>query len=108
MRKMATDSDGDRYVAERSVGDATVKVLPDTIQKERQDDGTVIWLTATYEVAGPDGEVGGIIVRNANSSYDVPEKAQRPGSSPGRQPRQRPAAAAAAPGAARELGAAAR
>jgi hypothetical protein len=79
MRKMATDSDGDRYVAERSVGDATVKVLPDTIQKERRDDGTVIWLTATYEVAGPDGEVGGVIVRNANGTYDVPDKAQRAG-----------------------------
>src|SRR5438094_4638030 len=79
MRKMATDSDGDTYVAERSVGDATVRVLTDTIQKERHGDGTVIWLTATYEVAGPDGEVGGIIVRNANGVYDVPEKAQRVG-----------------------------
>lgn len=79
MRKMATDSDGDRYIAERSVGDATVRVLPDTIQKERRSDGTVIWLTATYEVTGPDGEVGGIIVRNANGTYDVPDKAQRVG-----------------------------
>ena len=79
MRKMATDSDGDRYVAERTVGDATIRVLTDTIQKERRDDGTAIWLTATYEVCGPDGEVGGIIVRNANASYDVPDKAQRVG-----------------------------
>ena len=79
MRKMATDSDGDTYVSERSVGDSTVRVLPDTIQKERRGDGTAVWLTATYEVAGPDGEVGGIIVRNANSTYDVPEKAQRVG-----------------------------
>lgn len=76
---MATDNDGDSYVAERSVADCTVKVLPDTIQKERRSDGTAVWLTATYEVAGPDGEVGGIIVRNASGLYDVPEKAQRIG-----------------------------
>jgi hypothetical protein len=76
MRKMATDSDGDRYVAERSVGDATVKVLPDTIQKVRRD-GTAYWTQATYEVRGPDGEVGGIIIRNASGLYDVPDKAER-------------------------------
>jgi hypothetical protein len=79
MPKMATDSDGDPYVAERSVGDATVKVLTDTIVKQRRDDGTAVWLTATYEVTGPDGEAGGIIVRNASGVYDVPEKAQRVG-----------------------------
>jgi hypothetical protein len=78
MRKMATDSDGDSYVAERSVGDATVRVLTDTIQKERRGD-TTIWTRATYEVCGPDGEVGGIIVRNASGLYDVPDKAQRVG-----------------------------
>ena len=79
MRKMATDSDGDTYVSERSVGDAVVRVLPDTIQKERRGDGTAVWLTASYEVCGPDGEVGEIIVRNASGTYDVPEKAQRVG-----------------------------
>jgi hypothetical protein len=78
MRKMATDSDGDRYISERSVGDATVRVLTDTIQKERRGD-TDVWTRATYEVCGPDGEVGGIIVRNASGLYDVPDKAQRVG-----------------------------
>jgi hypothetical protein len=78
MRKMATDSDGDSYVAERSVGDATVRVLPGTIVKERRG-STAIWTAASYEVCGPGGEVAGTITRNSNGSYDVPGKASRVG-----------------------------
>ena len=78
MRKMATDSDGDSYVAERTVGDATVKVLTGTIQKERHGD-VAVWTHAEYEVTGPDGQPGDNIVRRANGSYDVPGKAERVG-----------------------------
>jgi hypothetical protein len=78
MRKMATDSDGDSYVAERSVGDATVTVLTGTIRKERRGD-TAVWLSATYTVTGPDGQAGDDIVRNASGLYDVPGKASRVG-----------------------------
>jgi hypothetical protein len=73
MRKMAKDSDGDSYVAERSVGDATITVLTGTIRKERRGD-TAIWLSATYTVTGPDGEAGADIIRNAHGLYDVPDK----------------------------------
>jgi len=76
MRKMATDSDGDSYVAERTVGDATVKVLTGTIQKERHGD-VAVWTHAEYEMTGPDGQPGDNIVRRANGSYDVPGKAER-------------------------------
>ena len=78
-RIIATDDDGDRYVAERTVGDATIRVLTDTIRKQRRDDGTAYWTQATYGVRGPNGEVGDDIIRNANGSYDVPGKAQRLG-----------------------------
>jgi hypothetical protein len=78
-RIMATDDDGDRYVAEQTVGDATVRVLPGTIDKRRREDGTAYWEQATYEVCGPGGDVAGVIVRHANSTFDVPEKAQRVG-----------------------------
>ena len=40
---MATDDDGDRYVAEQTVGDATVRVLTGTIVKRRREDGTAWW-----------------------------------------------------------------
>ncbi len=78
-RIMATDDDGDRYVAEQTVGDATVRVLTDTIQKQRREDGTAYWVTATYGVRGPGGEVGDDIIRRANGLYDVPGKAERVG-----------------------------
>src|SRR5262249_4183600 len=78
MRKMATDSDGDSYVAERSVGDATVKVVTGTIVKERHGD-TAVWTHAEYEGTGPGGQPGDNIVRGANGSYDVPGKAERVG-----------------------------
>jgi hypothetical protein len=73
-RIMATDADGDSYVAERSVGDATVTVLTGTIRKERRDDGTAYWATATYTVTGPDGQAGEDIIRLASGLYDVPAK----------------------------------
>ncbi len=76
---MATDDDGDRYVAEQTVGDATVRVLTGTIVKRRREDGTAWWEQATYEVRGPGGEAGDNIIRRANGTYDVPGKAQRVG-----------------------------
>ena len=79
MRKMATDSDGDSYVAEQTVGDATVRVLTDTIVKRRRDDGAAYWEQATYQVRGPGGEAGDDITRRANGTFDVPGKAHRVG-----------------------------
>jgi len=73
---MATDSDGDSYVAQRTVGDATITVLTGTIVKERRDDGTAYWASATYTVTGPNGQSGDDIIRNASGLYDVPGKAR--------------------------------
>jgi hypothetical protein len=78
MRRIATDSDGDRYVAEQSVGDATIKVLPATIQKAKHN-GATIWLHAEYEVTAADGRPGDNIVRHGSGGFDVPGKAERVG-----------------------------
>ncbi len=76
---MATDDDGDRYVAERTIGDATVRVLADTIIKRRTGNGVAYWEQATYAVRGPGGVAGDDIIRRANGTFDVPGKAQRVG-----------------------------
>ena len=76
---MATDDDGDRYVAERTIGDATVRVLTGTIIKRRTGSGVAYWEQATYAVRGPGGVVGDDIIRRANGTFDVPGKAQRVG-----------------------------
>ncbi len=76
---MATDDDGDRYVAERTIGDATVRVLPGTIIKRRTDKGAAYWEQATYAVRGPGGQAGDDIIRRANGTFDVPGKAERVG-----------------------------
>lgn len=76
---MATDDDGDRYVAERTIGDATVRVLADTIIKRRTGSGAAYWEQATYAVRGPGGAAGDDIIRRANGTFDVPGKAQRVG-----------------------------
>ena len=76
---MATDYDGDRYVAERTIGDATVRVLTGTIIKRRTGSGVAYWEQATYAVRGPGGVVGDDIILRANGTFDVPGKAQRVG-----------------------------